>query len=284
MDIAEAHQNIARLDALAEHHSVLFSPGRAMRWRVFGKGEPVVLIHGGHGSWLHWVRNIEALAVDHRVLVPDLPGFGDSDDLAPGAGMQQLVEAVIASLDTLLEGREDIGLAAFSFGAAAAARIAVQRGAVRRLALLGAARTGTPHRPRAALIRWRKADPAEQDAALRHNLLAHMLHDAAAVDALALRVHTDACLRTRFHSKRISRAGGLAGALDRHRGPLLLAWGEHDVTAEPEAAIRGLVEGRPERQGCIVPGAGHWVQYERADEVNRLLLEWLGTEESGDST
>ena len=34
----------------------------AMRWREWGRGETLVLLHGGFGSWLHWVRNIEALS------------------------------------------------------------------------------------------------------------------------------------------------------------------------------------------------------------------------------
>ena len=42
---------------------------------------------------------------------------------------------------------------------------------------------------------------------MRHNLQLHML--ASPADEQGLAIHTQACLRTRFHSKRISRAGGL---------------------------------------------------------------------------
>ena len=88
MDIAQANEHIARLDAAAEHRSVPFSDGRAMHWRIFGQGNPLVLLHGGHGSWLHWIRNIDALSRDHMLFVPDLPGFGDSDDPPAEASMQ----------------------------------------------------------------------------------------------------------------------------------------------------------------------------------------------------
>src|SRR3954464_13139903 len=50
-------------------------------WHVWGdpRAEPLVLLHGGSGSWTHWIRNVEALAAAGRwVVVPDLPGFGDS--------------------------------------------------------------------------------------------------------------------------------------------------------------------------------------------------------------
>ena len=119
---------------------------------------------------------------------------------------------------------------------------------------------------------------------MRHNLVMHMLHDADAVDALAIRIHTDACKRTRFRSKSISRAGGLAQALDHYRGPLLFAWGEHDVTAVPEQAAQAVSEGRERCRTHVVPGAGHWVQYERADQLNSLLLAWLDETSSKDLT
>jgi len=47
-------------------------------WRIWGSGDPLVLLHGGTGSWLHWVRNIEDLSQDFMLLVPDLPGSGES--------------------------------------------------------------------------------------------------------------------------------------------------------------------------------------------------------------
>ena len=55
-------------------------------WRVFGRGEPLVLLHGGTGSWLHWVRNIEVLSADFMLLVPDIPGSGESGNPAPQFG------------------------------------------------------------------------------------------------------------------------------------------------------------------------------------------------------
>jgi pimeloyl-ACP methyl ester carboxylesterase len=88
-------------------------------------------------------------------------------------------------------------------------------------------------------------------------------------------VHRACCTATRFRSKTISRSALLRPILEGVGAPVLLIWGEHDVTTHPEAAARSIAEGYPERSWRIVPGAGHWAQYERADHVNRLLLDWF---------
>ena len=257
--------------------------GRQVCWREFASAEsngpPLVLLHGGHGNWQHWARNIEALATRFTVWVPDMPGYGDSDT-PPEPTMPSLVNLLHATLDQLLGAATPIRLAGFSFGGLVAATLAVQRPHIERLALLGPGGHGGPRRPAGELKSWRAAKESGDTEALaqvmRHNLGLHMLHAPASIDEEALRIHTAACLSTRFYSKAISHAGGLAAALTHYKGPLLLAWGEHDVTAVPEKAARTYSAGRVDCETHIVPGAGHWLQFEGAGVVNGLLLEWLG--------
>ena len=256
--------------------------GHQVCWHQMGDGPPLVLLHGGHGSWLHWVRNIEVLATRYTVWVPDMPGYGGSD-APPEPTMGSLVAITTGTLNQLVGDLTPVNLVGFSFGGLVAAHLAAQRQQIQRLALLGPGGHGGQRRPSGELLSWRSAADAgnsgDRDAlarVMRHNLAVHMLHDPARIDALAVQVHTDACLHTRFHSKTISRSATLAAALDRYDGPVLLAWGEHDVTAQPEAIGRTLSAGRANCRTHVVADAGHWAQYEQPEAVNRLLLDWLG--------
>ena len=282
---AGARAAIERIDALAIPHDPVHE-GVRVRWRRFGKADsaqpPIVLLHGGHGSWMHWLRNIEALAAERTLWLPDMPGFGDSGPPPrPGAGdaaVGPLLKALGGTLDTLIGAGTTIDLGGFSFGGLVAAKFAAGRGAVRRLALLGSGGHGTLRRMTVEMINWRAAaNRAEERAALQHNLGALMLHDKG-FDPLAFEIHDISCHGTRFRSKEVSLAGGLQAALDAIAAPQLLVWGEYDVTAEPRPLVAQLTSGQrgqPGREGAVIDGAGHWVQYERADEVNALLLRFL---------
>jgi pimeloyl-ACP methyl ester carboxylesterase len=266
---------ISQLDAAAVHQAVAFDTGRSVRWRHFGKGPALVLLHGGHGSWLHWIRNIEALRARHSLWIPDLPGYGDSNGLVKDEGLERMVAIVIASLDALVGRGTGIDLCGFSFGGVVASRVAAQRGHVRRLALIGSAGHGTPRRSRGEMRPWRALDPEARLEALRYNLGLHMIHDASKIDADALEAYVGPVMTTRFRSKSISRAASLASLLEPLEQPVLLLWGEHDVTSTPELAAKALTEGHPQREAHVIPGGGHWVQFECADEVNRRLSAWF---------
>ena len=67
-----------RLDAEAQRTESPCGDG-SMVWRSWGEGPPLVLLHGASGSWTHWIRNVLPLARHHRVLAPDMPGYGESD-------------------------------------------------------------------------------------------------------------------------------------------------------------------------------------------------------------
>jgi pimeloyl-ACP methyl ester carboxylesterase len=260
-----------------------------MVWHALGAStgdasQPLVLLHGGHGSWQHWARNIAPLASHYRVLVPDLPGYGDSDT-PPEPTMTSLVNTTRAALDQLLGPNTAVRLAGFSFGGLVAAHIAAQRPHVTHLALLGPAGHGSPRRPKGALLDWRDAARAQDDAALartmRHNLLMHMLEHPASIDEQALELHTAACISTRFHSKKISLAGGLVDALTTAQRvnptmQLSAMWGEHDVTCTPHTVLRALqAAGLQLQRSMVVPHAGHWVQYEAPDAANSFVLQAL---------
>jgi len=294
-DEAAARALIARTEARASVHDVAHA-GTRMRWRRFGPADasapPLVLLHGGHGSWMHWLRNIDALGAGRALWLPDLPGYLDSDaPPAPAAGqapLEPLLEVLQGTLDALVGAHTPIALGGFSFGGIVAARLAVQRGRIERLALVGSGGHATLRRLTVEMVNWRAApdraaeraapDRAAERAALAHNLKALMLHDPAALDALAFEIHDRSCHATRFRSKTASLAGGLQLALDAMDGrgvPQLLLWGGHDVTADAPALVAALTQGHPLREGCVVEGAGHWVQFEAARAFDARLLRFL---------
>ncbi|MEQ1615563.1 MAG: alpha/beta fold hydrolase, partial [Hyphomicrobiaceae bacterium] len=97
---------IAPLDAQATKHRTPCGDGDLV-WRRWGDDtkRPVILAHGGSGSWTHWIKTIPALIPHYDVWAVDLPGLGDSamphKPLTPAtcgkvlaAGLRQLIPAV----------------------------------------------------------------------------------------------------------------------------------------------------------------------------------------------
>jgi pimeloyl-ACP methyl ester carboxylesterase len=48
-----------------------------------GKGEPLLIIHGWFSTKEHFLPVIKELKTSHRIIVPDLPGFGESESIQP---------------------------------------------------------------------------------------------------------------------------------------------------------------------------------------------------------
>lgn len=247
-------------------------------WRSWGQGSPLVLLHGGHGSWMHWARNIEHLALQFQVWVPDMPGFGESGDfLLPPHDPERsthIVECLRACIERLTQGRA-LNLAGFSFGGAIACALASQLPTLQRLALVGCGGHGSARRDKQALLDWRRCTGEAQVQALRQNLGAFMLHDDHAVDDVALYIHAQSCRQTRFRSKEMSRSDMALRALSQVGVPIRLLWGEEDVTAVPDHMAPMFEQGRHNRITTLVAGAGHWLQWERSDVVNAAFSDWF---------
>jgi 2-hydroxy-6-oxonona-2,4-dienedioate hydrolase len=249
-----------------------------MVWRRWGSGPPLVLLHGGYGSWMHWVRNVLPLARRFTVIAPDLPGLGESATPPEPWTAQGLAAIVVNGLDSVLPpGAASPHLAGFSFGGVIGGTVAAQLGdRLRGFTVVGSNGLGLTRQPTDLRRVPSGASEEEEFATHRYNLSQLMIHDPARIDELALYLQKTNHARARMRSRRFSRSGALVEALPRITARLDGIWGERDATAYPHLderaqTLRGV---QPTARFAVVPGAGHWVQFEAADRFNELLTEF----------
>jgi len=275
------HPEIARVARLSRPAATPCGAG-AMHWWRWGDapGRPLVLLHGGYGSWGHWLRNVEALSARRTVWACDLPGLGASADPPAPHAPPGLAAIVAAGLQALLPPGTACDLAGFSFGGVLAGCIAQQQPQlVRRLVLVGAAGMGLTRAPAPGEQRRvpAEAGPAEAEAIHRRNLELLMFADPAKVDPVALALQAWNIPRARVRSRPLSRGDWLRRALEAARPDVAGIWGELDVTAHPHLDERRalLAAVRPGGRFEVLPGVGHWVAYEGASRFNAVLEEVL---------
>lgn len=268
----------AALDMLSRASEHLTVQGGARTvWHVWGDGEPVLLLHGGSGSWTHWLRNIEALVQSGRqVLVPDMPGFGDSDTPTGGRDADALLAPLAAGLHTLAGGRA-FDLVGFSFGGLVGGLMAAQSPpGLRRLVIVGAPVLGVGPRP-PRLQAWRHLAPDAAREVHRANLLALMLHRAESVTPLAIDLHRAHVPLDRLRRRRMARTDTLARALTQVRCPLMAIHGQHDVLYRDQLPqLEATLDALPALHWrTAIADAGHWVQFEAPQAFDRELARAL---------
>jgi len=251
-----------------------------MVWRVWGSGPPLILLHGGYGSWTHWIRNVLVLARRFTVIAPDLPGLGESSTPPEPHTAEGLAAIIVEGLDIVLSNDAAPHIAGFSFGGVLGGHVAAQLGdRLRALTLVGSNGLGLVRQP-TALQRVPAGVSAEEALAVhRRNLGALMIADPAKIDELAVYIQSQNAPRGRVRSRRFSRADTLARALPLVKARLDGIWGARDATAYPhlDERARVLRSFQPGARFEVIAGAGHWVQYEAAERFNPLLAEIAGS-------
>ncbi|WP_285017094.1 alpha/beta fold hydrolase [Novosphingobium sp. fls2-241-R2A-195] len=247
-----------------------------MAWRIWGEGAPLVLAHGAQGSWTHWVRNIERLSRHRRLIVPDLPGHGDS--AMPASNDHAGISAALARGLSAILGAEKMpaDLCGFSFGGVALAHLAaLHPGTARRLVIVGCGGLGTPMgHPRLGRISGLVGE--ERRAALKANLLGLMLHHPESADDLAIHMLLPTAKAARLHAPPLVLPDRLVKVLPEVRVAVDAIWGAFDLPhpdpATQEAALRTV---RPDAEFRVVEDAGHWAMYERPQAFEAALLDIL---------
>ncbi|HEX5319083.1 MAG TPA: alpha/beta hydrolase [Stellaceae bacterium] len=272
---------IAHVDGIAAQAERIETPcgDGALVWRRWGDGAkpPLVLLHGGYGSWSHWVRNVIPLSRSFTVYACDMPGLGESAAPPEPWTAEGLAAIVVAGIEIILPKGATPNMAGFSFGGVIGGVAAAQLGdRLRGFTVVGSNGLGLERSP--TPLERVKADgtEAEEFATHRYNLNQLMIRDPDKIDELALWLQKTNHARARMRSRRFSRSGALVEALPKITARLDGIWGERDATAYPHVEERKrILQGvQPGARFSVVPGAGHWVQFEAADRFNEVLAEF----------
>jgi pimeloyl-ACP methyl ester carboxylesterase len=258
-------------------------------------GRLVILLHGFPEFWFGWHRQIGPLAAAGlRVVAPDQRGYNLStkpEGVAPYAF--ETLAADVLALATAL-GRERFTLVGHDWGAILAWHLAAQHPErVEAAAILNGPNLATlwPHMRRHPTQALRVFYfgvfqlPWLPEAGLRAAGFASLVGGmrATALPGTFTEAHF-----ARYRAA-WSQPGALTAmlnwyrALARHgpkfvpgriRPPIRVIWGDRDVALDRRLVGAGLSL-CDRGEAFHLPEATHWVQHDRPEEVNRLLLEFL---------
>ena len=258
--------------------------GIATNYHDVGEGSPVVLIHGsgpGVTAWANWRLTLPELARHHRVIAPDVLGFGYTERPDGVAyGMQAWTDHLLGFLDAL--GLERVSLVGNSFGGALALSMATRAPErVDRLVLMGS--VGVPFEITPGLDAVWGFEPSLD--AMR-DLMGVFAHDRSLLTDDLARSRLEAATRpgvqeafsSMFPAPRQRSVDAMTVDEGLIRGiavPTLVVHGRDDQVIPLSNSLR-LLELIDDAQLHVFGRCGHWVQIEHAEEITRLVGDFLG--------
>ena len=251
-----------------------------------GRGPPLLLLHGAGGGAANWFATIAALSSGHRVIAPDLPGFGLSPrvDFEPpfGAAMADILLAWLSR-----RGISTLHVAGTSLGGLIALQMAVRAperlqslvlidaaglgrelpAAVRFATLPGVhGLAGSAGRPGLRLFFQRYLTSSEVPAQRRDKLLAYIRACALAGTGEMLAANI-----ARFASIRGQREVLRDDELATIAVPVLVLWGDRDRFIPPSHGAR-VAALAGDARFVTIRGVGHSPNWEAPERVAREIL------------
>jgi pimeloyl-ACP methyl ester carboxylesterase len=257
-----------------------------------GRGEPVVLVHGGGpGASGHsgWSRMMPVLAERFEVFAIDLIGFGLTDIPRVDFSFQTLVNHIAGFVDAL--DLHNVRICGNSMGAYASMKYVLDNpGRVKSAALIS---TGTLAKamgisddgkaatlPRfdgskESLVAFLKLIVNDQSK-LTDDLIEARYHAASrpghkewtdSIDAFRKLMAADSTYRQQYDVK---------ARLPMLTLPWCIIWAGADRTAPLDPLGNRMRELFPKVPFHVVEGSGHQIQNDKPEEANRLVMEFFG--------
>jgi len=256
----------------------------------YGKGKPVVLIHGWPLSGASWEKQVPALLkAGYRVITYDRRGFGNSSKPASGYEYDVLAEDLSKLMNKL--NLRKAALVGFSMGGGEVARYLGKYGSdrVSKAVFMAAI---------PPFLLKAQDNPAGLNASVFEGIKKSLLADRPAfltrffsyvynVDVLRGKLVSDEALRLSWYIAAGASAKGtldcvsawledFRGDLKRIDVPTLVIHGDSDRILPIAATGKRTHEAVKGSKLVVVKGAPHGLNWTHADKVNDALLSFLG--------
>jgi epoxide hydrolase 4 len=273
-----------------------------------GEGKPILFLHGFPQFWFLWRNQLADLGSDHAVYAIDMRGYNHSckPEDPEAYRMRHLLADVRGFIEQL--GLAPLTLVGHDWGGIVSWALALKHPELlERLVIIDAPPPFTWNRDLRESPKQRDAvnymvelskpspEPEEMLAANGYSMMDDIMRRIGGRGASLSEAE-----RAVYH-RAWAQPGALRGGLNYYRAarmgeqvaaggvpeeymskintqtvevPTLVIWGENDAALLP-SLTRGLAEWVPKLRVEIIPGAGHWVPYERPVEVNRLIREFV---------
>jgi len=293
------YQNLAPMQSMQNDLQYPFevkrqalSSGAEVAYIDEGRGRPIILVHG-LGSYIPaWKKNIEALKNNYRIIALDLPGYGKSSKGPWSGSLEFYTETVMELADSL--GIEKFTMGGHSMGGQVTLVAALQYPErIEKLILAAPAGFEEFHNGEKEWFRS-VATPSltlyVKPKQIQENVFVNF-HDFPQdaefmiKDRIAMRDAED------FEGYAYIVAQSIKAMVDRPvldylpliEQPVLIFFGENDrlipnrflTGGETETIARQGHEKIPNSTLYMVPEAGHFVQFEKADFFNEKVNEFL---------
>lgn len=246
----------------------------------WGRGEPLVLVHGLADDHRAWRKVLPWLTLDRRVISYDVRGHGQTPIGDADGTLRQLAHDLVVMLDAV--GLERVDLCGFSLGGTVVMRTAIDHPErVRRLLPVA-----TSSRVGSAVVEWygERAQLAEQGTehlwpALEADTRAQLENAPAEFDD-HWRIRLESTADPRGYGNGCRAMARLSTEpldpeLGRIQAPTLVIAAELDRNCPPRAG-QIIVDRVPGARMLVIPGSGHQVEVEKPAELSAAILAFLG--------
>jgi len=234
-----------------------------MYFEVQGKGEPLILLHGGMGSAQAWANQIPFFSIYYRVIAPDSRGQGRTTDSDAPISYHLMAEDVVRLMDYL--GIDSAYIVGWSDGGITGIDLAIHH----------------PERVKALVAFGANINPEgiqKDTLTFIQNASVSELSNTLNLGSAYLKMMTDSerlpIIIEKMRTMWLTEPSFTPEELASIKLPTLIMDGQNDEVVRPDHA-KEIVAAIPNAELILFPDIGHGGPGEKPSEFNHTVLDFL---------